>query len=137
MVVLLEGKPLLIAAGKRPLYHAAAVMASNYVVALIDSAVILMEEAGVEPELALRALGPLLRASTENTLEAGPASALTGPIHRGDVGTVMAHLEALAEVPEAVRELYRRAGLHTAELAERKGAQRSEIKIALRKGTGE
>jgi predicted short-subunit dehydrogenase-like oxidoreductase (DUF2520 family) len=136
IVALLEGKPLMIDAALRPIYHAAAVMASNYIVALIDSAVILMGEAGVEPEQALRALAPLIRASTENTLEAGPAHALTGPIQRGDAGTVLAHLQALANVPEAVRELYRRAGLHAAEIAERKGSHRGEIKLVLREGTG-
>ena len=137
IVAMLEGKPLMIDGALRPLYHAAAVMASNYIVALIDSAVILMGEAGVEPEEALRALAPLIRASAENTLEAGPTGALTGPIQRGDSGTVLAHLQALANVPQAVRELYRRAGLHAAEIAERKGSQRSEIKLVLREGTGE
>ncbi|HEY4363439.1 MAG TPA: Rossmann-like and DUF2520 domain-containing protein [Bryobacteraceae bacterium] len=137
IVALIEGKPLMIDAAMRPLYHAAAVMASNYIVALIDSAVILMGEAGVEPEEALRALAPLIRASAENTLEAGPTHALTGPIQRGDSGTVLAHLQALAGVPQAVRELYRRAGLHAAEIAERKGPRRGEIKLVLREGTGE
>jgi predicted short-subunit dehydrogenase-like oxidoreductase (DUF2520 family) len=141
IVALLEGKPLMIDAALRPIYHAAAVMASNYIVALIDSAVILMGEAGVEPEQALRALAPLIRASTENTLDAGPAAALTGPIQRGDSGTVLAHLQALANAPEAVRELYRRAGLHAAEIAERpllgkERAERGEIKLVLREGTG-
>jgi predicted short-subunit dehydrogenase-like oxidoreductase (DUF2520 family) len=142
IVALLEGKPLMIAPAMRPLYHAAAVMASNYIVALIDSAVILMGEAGVEPQQALRALAPLIRASVENSLEAGTAAALTGPIERGDAGTVLAHLQALARAPETVRELYRRAGLHAAELAERPrhGKERSgrgEIKLVLREGSGE
>jgi predicted short-subunit dehydrogenase-like oxidoreductase (DUF2520 family) len=136
IVALLEGKPLLIASGMRPLYHAAAVMASNYLVALIDSAVILMGAAGVEPGDALQALAPLIRASAENTLEAGPSAALTGPIERGDAGTVLAHLQALASAPEAVRELYRQAGLHTADMAERKGPSRDEIKFLIREGTG-
>jgi predicted short-subunit dehydrogenase-like oxidoreductase (DUF2520 family) len=136
IVALLEGTPLIIAPGMRPLYHAAAVMASNYIVALIDSAVILMGAAGIQPEDALRALAPLVRASTENTLEAGSTAALTGPIERGDARTVLAHLQALMEAPETIRELYRRAGLHAAELAERKQASRDEIKVLLREGTG-
>ena len=134
IVKLLEGQPLLIAPAMRPLYHAAAVMASNYIVALIDSAVILMGEAGVDPGDALRALAPLIRASAENTLEAGPAAALTGPIERGDTGTVLAHLQALVKSPETVRELYRRAGLHAAEMAQRKGSNRGKLKFLLHEG---
>lgn len=136
LVKLLEGKALSIAPGKRPLYHAAAVMASNYIVAMIDSAVILMGEAGIDSANALCALGPLIRASTENALEAGPTAALTGPIERGDSGTVLAHLHALADAPEGVRELYRRAGLQAAEIASRKGEHRGEIEFLLREGKG-
>jgi predicted short-subunit dehydrogenase-like oxidoreductase (DUF2520 family) len=136
MVTLLEGNPLIIAPTMRPLYHAAAVLASNYIAALIDSAVILMGAAGIAPEQALRALAPLIRASAENSLEAGPSAALTGPIARGDARTVLAHLQALAEAPETIRELYRRAGLHAAEMAEQKGSSRGDIKDLLREGMG-
>ncbi len=95
-------------------------MASNYLVAMIDAAVILFKAAGVPAEQALPALAPLIRASVANTLAAGPVQALTGPIERGDEQTVAGHLRALRGAPETVRSLYTSAGLHTVELARRK-----------------
>ncbi len=120
IVELVEGEVLEIQPESQPLYHAAAVMASNYVVGLIDAAALLMGEAGIGRAQALRALAPLVRASVENALTMGPEAALTGPIERGDVETVSAHLRALSSVPEPIRELYRHAGLHVAGLACRK-----------------
>lgn len=135
MVSLMEGQPLRIRPGRRPLYHAAAVMASNYLVGLIDAAVILMSEAGIEEREALRAIAPLVRASAENALTLGAAKALTGPIERGDGRTVAAHLTALAGAPESIGELYRRAGLHVLELARRKNplARLEELETLLRR----
>lgn len=136
---LLRGHALTIAAENRAsyhqaLYHAAAVMASNYIVATIDAAVILFKAAGVPAEQALPALAPLIRAAVANTLAAGPEQALTGPIERGDEQTVAAHLRALGAVSESVQELYRSAGLHTVELARRKspGIERQVIETLLR-----
>lgn len=120
IVAALDGRPLRIAADRRPLYHAAAVMASNYVVGLIDAAVILMGEAGIDEDSALRALEPLARESVANALALGTRKALTGPIERGDRETVASHLRALAAAPESVRNLYCFAGLHVAGLARRK-----------------
>lgn len=105
------------------MYHAAAVMASNYIVALIEAATMLMRAGGIEREQALRALAPMIRASADNALCLGPLNALTGPIQRGDIQTVAAHLEALRAVPlpGAVLQLYRAAGLQTLELAKERG----------------
>ena len=115
------GRTMHIADGSRPLYHAAAVMASNYIVALLEAARELLVAAGIEPGEALAALGPLARQSLENTLRAGPAAALTGPIERGDAGTIAAHLRALESVPESTRTLYRAAGMETLDIARRRG----------------
>jgi predicted short-subunit dehydrogenase-like oxidoreductase (DUF2520 family) len=140
IVRLLDGHALTIAPENRPLYHAAAVMASNYIVAMIDAAVILMGQAGVPREPALQALAPLIRASAKNALKAGPVQALTGPIERGDERTVAAHLRALDpsvdNVPESVRQLYRQAGLHALEIARRKtpAVDRGKIELLLRQG---
>jgi predicted short-subunit dehydrogenase-like oxidoreductase (DUF2520 family) len=119
LVSLAGGRALRVPADRRALYHAASVMASNYVVGLAGAAVILMEAAGIEPPAALEALAPLMRAGVENAVRLGPAGALTGPVERGDVDTIAAHLRALEAVPERVRELYRVAGLHLLELAGR------------------
>jgi predicted short-subunit dehydrogenase-like oxidoreductase (DUF2520 family) len=135
---LLDGHVLTISPECRPLYHAAAVMASNYVVAMIDAAVILMEEAGIEQDRALPALAPLIRASVENSLAAGPVQALTGPIERGDEQTVAMHLRALDHISkpalESIRQLYRCAGLQAIAIAQRRSPaiDRQTIQALLR-----
>jgi predicted short-subunit dehydrogenase-like oxidoreductase (DUF2520 family) len=121
IAALANGEVLRIPPEFRPLYHAAAVMTSNYVMALLDAGRTLLEQCGVDSSTALRALGPLFRTSLENALERGPVEALTGPIERGDVETVAAHLTALAAAPERIRNLYRAAGLQTVHLARRRG----------------
>jgi predicted short-subunit dehydrogenase-like oxidoreductase (DUF2520 family) len=122
IVRLLEGCALRIRPEARPLYHAAAVMASNYVAALIDGAQgLLAAAAGEDGDSALRALEPLVRTAVESVFERGPVAALTGPIERGDAGTVRLHLEALSSTPRRIQDLYRAAGLQTLDVARRKG----------------
>jgi predicted short-subunit dehydrogenase-like oxidoreductase (DUF2520 family) len=120
IVSVLEGRVLLVAAGGFPAYHAAATLAGNSVAAFVDAALLLMGRAGVEAQAALEALAPLCRASVENVLAIGPTAALTGPIARGDATTVRAHLEALADAPEGVAELYCAAGRRLLEIARRR-----------------
>jgi predicted short-subunit dehydrogenase-like oxidoreductase (DUF2520 family) len=95
------GRPFRLADERRPLYHAAAVFASNYVVTAAGVAEELFREAGVpDPRAALLSLA---RASLDNVARLGPADALTGPAVRGDAGTVARNLEALrAAAPHAV-----------------------------------
>lgn len=78
----------------RPLYHAAAVFASNDLVVLSDVAARLFAQAGVPDPV--RAMSALQRATLENVLEIGPERALTGPVVRGDGGTVQRNLDALS-----------------------------------------
>lgn len=125
IVKCLGGEAIRISPDARPLYHAAAVMASNYVVGLADAAVRLMELAGVESGTALRALAPLMEASCRNAVDLGPVEALTGPIARGDCQTVGSHLRGLRDAPETVRGLFRAAGLHTLDVARRRGLEES------------
>jgi predicted short-subunit dehydrogenase-like oxidoreductase (DUF2520 family) len=137
---LLSGETLRIPPESRPLYHAAAVMASNYVVALLDAAAMLMDAAGVSREKALRALAPLVEASARNALSIGPIAALTGPIQRGDLLTLAGHMRALARAPETVRELYRWAGLHALDVAVQRGLPPESarpVEKLLRGGGGE
>jgi predicted short-subunit dehydrogenase-like oxidoreductase (DUF2520 family) len=104
-----------------PHYHAGAVMACNYLTTLVDSALELMRMAGIARSDALEAVGPILRATTENVLTLGPERALTGPIGRGDAVTIQRHLAALQDAAKDTRELYVAAGLRTVSLAERAG----------------
>lgn len=110
------GSPLLtIPETRRPHYHAAAVLASNYLPPLLDGACRLLEAAGVPHEEALPALLPLLRGTLKNIEELGLGAAVTGPIVRGDVETVDLHLRALEGWDRVLyallgRELTRLAG---------------------------
>lgn len=104
-----------------PLYHAAAVLASNCAVGLVDAAVALLRNAGLEPAQALAALSPLLAASLGNALTMGTERALTGSVPRGDAGTVERHLEARRDLPQPLQSLYREFGRYLVGLAERRG----------------
>ncbi len=79
----------------KPKYHAAAVFASNFVVGLAGIACGLLGDCGFSEREALSALGPLIENNVKNIIEKGPEAALTGPVARGDFGTVKKHLECL------------------------------------------
>jgi len=83
----------------RPLYHAALAHGANHLVTLVNEAMDLLRDAGVtQPE---KVLAPLLRVALDNTLRLGDG-ALTGPVSRGDAGTVARHLEQIARAaPES------------------------------------
>ncbi|MFC9470086.1 Rossmann-like and DUF2520 domain-containing protein [Streptomyces coelicoflavus] len=100
LVIEMGGEPEWIAEDRRPLYHAALALGSNHLITLVAQSMELLRTAGVTaPD---RMLGPLLGASLDNALRSGDA-ALTGPVARGDAGTVAAHIEELrAHAPQAV-----------------------------------
>jgi predicted short-subunit dehydrogenase-like oxidoreductase (DUF2520 family) len=102
-----------------PIYHAAAVMACNYVVGLADAGVELLVKAGFPRDQALPALIPLVAGTVRNLSELGLPRALTGPIARGDVVVVERHLAALGKQAPALVALYREAGLRTVAVARR------------------
>ncbi|HVH62130.1 MAG TPA: DUF2520 domain-containing protein, partial [Candidatus Dormibacteraeota bacterium] len=106
---------------ERKLYHAAAVIASNHVVALISEAVRVLEAAGWQEQEAEQALVPLVQGTLANIRQSGVTSALTGPVRRGDVDTVRRHLQALGDLPVEVGELYRMLGLVALGIAEEAG----------------
>jgi predicted short-subunit dehydrogenase-like oxidoreductase (DUF2520 family) len=117
------GRPFKIADDRKPLYHAAAVFASNYLVTVTAIAEVLEREAGLDDPLA--ALAPLQQATFANVERVGPAAALTGPAVRGDAVTVRRNLEALAKhAPEAVPSYVALADLALA-IAERSGRLRA------------
>lgn len=108
------GRALVVPPALRPLYHAAAVFASNYLVALAGVGVRLLGEAGIEEKDAIHAIVRLMRGTLENLDHLGIRSALTGPIPRGDVDTVRLHLARLS--PDA-RMLYCALGRELLRLA--------------------
>lgn len=110
---------------ERRLYHAAAVIASNYVVALVSEAVRVFEAAGWQQEEAEQALVPLVEGTLANVRSNGVMGALTGPVRRGDFDTVRRHLEALGDLPMEAGELYRMLGLVALGIAEEAGLDAS------------
>jgi predicted short-subunit dehydrogenase-like oxidoreductase (DUF2520 family) len=99
-------------------YHAAAALASNYVVALLDVAAQVLASAGVEPDQAARALAPLAEGALRNVSTRGTTDGLTGPVRRGDAATVQRHLEALRSRPD-LAEIYRALARRAVEIAAR------------------
>ncbi|MHB1127647.1 MAG: Rossmann-like and DUF2520 domain-containing protein [Bacillota bacterium] len=106
----------------KPLYHAAACVASNYLVSLLDLSRQLMLAAGMPPELAVNALMPLIEGTLDNVQNIGVPKALTGPISRGDESTVVSHLEAMVQQVPHLISLYGALGRYTADVAGRKGS---------------
>jgi predicted short-subunit dehydrogenase-like oxidoreductase (DUF2520 family) len=101
LVIEMGAEPVWIEESMRGLYHAALATGANHIVTLVNQASDLLRDAGVDNPS--RMLGPLLGAALDNSLRHGDA-AMTGPVARGDAGTVRTHLDVLAEPP--VRAAY-------------------------------
>jgi len=109
-------KYLVIKKEYKPLYHAAAVVASNYLVTLVDSSFRLLKKAGMDREEVKKGLLQLVKGTLQNLDQMTPAGALTGPIARGDLETIARHRQALADYAPEIGELYRLLGWYTAEM---------------------
>ncbi len=127
LVADIGGKSFNVAAEQKMLYHAAAVMVSNFIPVLLRSAAELMVSSGVSEEEYLRMMAPLIRQSLENSLKMGPAHALTGPLARGDAGTVEGHLKTLQAESPAALALYRILSLKALQLAIEKGLPDEQV----------
>lgn len=129
LVVEMGGEPVVIAESDRGTYHAALAHASNHLVTLTAQSRQLLESIGVEqPD---RMLSPLMHAALENSLVNGD-SALTGPVARGDVGTVRRHLDVLSELvqdglPDDVRLAYQQMARVTTLRALQRGALKESV----------
>lgn len=130
MVTDLGGIPFFVREEDRPLYHAAACMAGNYLTTLMHTAVEMYRVLGLEESAAVRAYWPLVKGTLANIETQGAVQSLTGPIARGDAGTVAKHLQALQErLPELV-EVYCSLGKKTIDIGLKKGSlsrDRAEI----------
>ncbi len=103
---------------KKPLYHAAACIASNYLVTLIEYAVFMNEKAGIKPGDSLKGLMSLIEGTIGNIKKLGTKKALTGPVARGDIGTIEEHLKNFKKYLSSEKTaLYRLMGIETAEIA--------------------
>lgn len=117
----LEGKWVVLKAGDKVLYHAAAVFACNYVVTVVKLGTDLWQTFGVPLDKATQALLPLLQGTVRNIGSIGLPNCLTGPIARGDLGTIKKHLNALEIAAPHLIPVYSELGLQTISIALAKG----------------
>jgi len=117
----LGAKPFTIKTEGKILYHAAAVVASNYLVTLMDLAIKLMAASGVSEAEAFEILKPLIKGTLANIESTGIPDALTGPIARGDVGIVEKHVQAIRKLSVEMAEYYNINGMETIRIAKAKG----------------
>ncbi|HEX7492546.1 MAG TPA: DUF2520 domain-containing protein [Candidatus Limnocylindrales bacterium] len=109
MAVAIGGVPVRLPHGTKPAYHAAAVLASGGLIALLDAVATLGAVAGLDEEGSVTVYGRLIEQTLANARAIGIGPALTGPITRGDAGTVEAHIQVLAVYAPDVLDLYRAA----------------------------
>lgn len=121
MATALDGHWVELKASDKVLYHAAAVIACNYMVTLVKLATDLWQTFSIPPQQATRALLPLIQGTINNINNVGIPRCLTGPIARGDTGTITKHLNALQKAAPTLLPVYRELGLQTIPVALAKG----------------
>jgi predicted short-subunit dehydrogenase-like oxidoreductase (DUF2520 family) len=126
-------RPVPIPMASKPLYHAAAVSASNFLITILSLSVDLMEQTGMDRVTALDALMPLIGGTLQNARADGVPRALTGPVDRGDANTIAAHLEAIRRKCPDLEEKYVALTRMTIESALRKGSITEETAAGLSK----
>jgi len=121
MATTLDGHWIELKANDKVAYHAAAVIACNYLVTLVKLATDLWQSFNIPQSQATQALLPLIRGTIHNIDTVGIPQCLTGPIARGDIKTIKKHLDALQKVAPALLSTYQELGLQTIPIALAKG----------------
>ena len=116
----LGGIPFFVSDVDKPLYHAAACIASNYLTTLIHMVEEIYQSLGLNHEDAIRALWPLVRGTMKNIEAKGTVHALTGPVARGDIGTIKKHIQALRSNLPTLLPAYSILGILTTDLGLKK-----------------
>nr|WP_315024861.1 Rossmann-like and DUF2520 domain-containing protein [uncultured Aminipila sp.] len=113
------------------IYHAAAVFGSNLMVGLADISIQMMMDCGFSKQEAMRALEPLMTGNLNQVLKVGSEAALTGPVERNDVQTVIRHKDALNEHQ---KEIYKALSMHLVSIAKKKNKEKdySELEEILK-----
>ncbi len=127
ILISLAAKWIRISEEDKPLYHAAACIVSNYLVTITHIGLELLKGLGLAPEVAQKALYPLLNGTINNLREKNPETALTGPIARCDYQTIEKHLQALEVFNPQWREIYQVLGRVTLEFAPLSDEERDEL----------
>lgn len=137
MATTLDGHWIELKATDKVIYHAAAVIACNYLVTLVKLAADLWQSFNIPQSQATQALLPLIRGTIHNIDTVGIPQCLTGPIARGDIETIKKHLDALQKVAPALLSTYQELGLQTIPIALAKGRinqqQAEELQTILKK----
>jgi len=126
------GKAFQLPAEAKALYHSAACIASNYLVTITASARDLLVKCGIDKQQARELLIPIQQATCENLTHHNPEDALTGPIVRGDIGTVGCHISTIKEKHPELLDMYLCLGKQTIELATSSGRLQKEQAKRLR-----
>jgi predicted short-subunit dehydrogenase-like oxidoreductase (DUF2520 family) len=132
MAIALNGRWIELKPGDKVIYHTAAVFACNYLVTMVKLATDLWQTFDVPPAEATQALLPLLRGTINNLDNVGLPHCLTGPIARGDRGTIRKHLAALEARAPALLSAYRELGRQTIPIAQAKGKINEQVAKELR-----
>lgn len=118
----LNGIPIVISNAQKPLYHAAACFASNYLVSLLNVVEAIYLSTGIDKITAQKAYLPLVYGTLKNIEKSGSIQALTGPIARGDIGTIEKHISSISSTIPQFSSLYSILGLVATDIAREKGA---------------
>ena len=121
MAIALDGHWIELKASDKVVYHAAAVFACNYLVTLVKLATDLWQTFSIPPDQATQALLPLIRGTLHNIESIGIPQCLTGPIARGDTGTIEKHLDSLKKAAPTLLSTYKELGLQTIPISLAKG----------------
>jgi predicted short-subunit dehydrogenase-like oxidoreductase (DUF2520 family) len=121
MTVALHGEYIELDAEDKVLYHAAAVITCNYLVTLLKLSTDLWQTFGIPADRSAKALLPLMKGTINNIEKVGIPQCLTGPLARGDSGTISKHIKALKKKAPAVLPSYRELGRQTIPIALAKG----------------
>ncbi len=121
MALALGGSFVVLTAEDKVLYHAAAVFACNYLVTLVKLATDLWKGFDISQDHSVKSLIPLLRGTLSNIENIGLPDCLTGPIARGDLGTISKHLDALKKKEPELLNSYKLLGQQTIPIALKKG----------------
>ncbi len=132
MAASIGSTPVRLAPGSKAAYHAAAVLAAGGLTALLDVLAVVAAPTGLDEAGALAVYGPLAEQALANARALGTGPALTGPAVRGDVGTIVAHLDAVAAAGDEPLAVYRALGLRQVTIAASRRGLAPQVAARLR-----
>ena len=132
LVNAIGGQSFTLTSDKKVLYHTAACVASNYLVTLLAAARDLLITCNIEPDQAIPLLLPLVQASLDNATDLGVEQGLTGPIVRGDYGTIASHIQTLEKDAPELLPIYLQMGELTVTMVEKSDRLDRKSVIAIR-----